>query len=92
MKAMIFLFCVITPCISVGVYCRLGGTYRLHLQGRMVRLAKMCPSLVSCSTLKMEATLSSEKLVNFYSTARRYNGDNSTLHRHNCNNLKSNIV
>jgi hypothetical protein len=43
------------------------------------------------STLKMEATYSSETLVDFQWTTRRYISENIILHNHRCENLKSYI-
>jgi hypothetical protein len=37
----------------------------------------------------MEAARTSEKLVNFYKTTRRYNPEDSHLHTHRRENLKS---
>jgi hypothetical protein len=37
----------------------------------------------------MEATRTSETLVNFYQTTRRYNPEDSHLHTHRRENLKS---
>jgi hypothetical protein len=49
--------------------------------------------IVSCSayfyTLKMETICSSETSVDFERTTRRYIPDDSTLHNHRCENLKS---
>jgi hypothetical protein len=49
-------------------------------------------TLVSClaysSTLKMEATCSSETSVAFQLTARRHIPEDITLHNHRCENLK----
>jgi hypothetical protein len=39
--------------------------------------------------LMMEAASTSETLVNFYQTTRRYNPDDSHLRTHRCENLKS---
>jgi hypothetical protein len=39
--------------------------------------------------LMMEAARTSETLVNFYQTARCYNPEDSTLHTHRRENLKS---
>jgi hypothetical protein len=48
---------------------------------------------VSClaytSTLKMEATYSSEMSVDFQQTTQPYNPEDRTLHIHRCENLKS---
>jgi hypothetical protein len=90
-------------CIPLKVNRRFGETYRLHLQGlkisrsRNQRKSKLCLppafTLASClpyfSTLKMEATCSSETSVNFQRTTRRYISEDSTLHNHRCENLKS---
>jgi hypothetical protein len=39
--------------------------------------------------LMMEAARTSETLVNFYQTTRRYNPEDGRLHTHRCENLKS---
>jgi hypothetical protein len=39
--------------------------------------------------LMMEAARTSEKLVNFYQTTRRYNPEDNHLHTHRRENLKS---
>jgi hypothetical protein len=53
-------------------------------------------TLVSCSayfsTLKMEAIYSSETSVDFQRTTRRYIPEDSTLHNHRSENLKSYII
>jgi hypothetical protein len=50
-------------------------------------------TLVSClaysSTLKMEAKCFSETLVDFQRTTRRYIPEDSSLHTHRCENLKT---
>jgi hypothetical protein len=50
-------------------------------------------TLVSCSTylstLKMEAICSSETSFDFQRTTRRYISEDSILHNHRCENLKS---
>jgi hypothetical protein len=50
-------------------------------------------TLVSCSayfsTMKMEAICSSETSVDFQRTTRRHTPEDSTLHYHRCENLKS---
>jgi uncharacterized metal-binding protein len=45
--------------------------------------------LLGCSALVMEAAMSSETLVNFYQTTRRYNPEDSHLRTHRRENLKS---
>jgi hypothetical protein len=42
--------------------------------------------------LMMEAARTSETLVNFYQTTRRYNPEDSHLHTHRRENLKSYVV
>jgi hypothetical protein len=61
------VFWVVTPCRLVEVYQRLRGTYCLHHQDLIA--------------LMMEATSTSETLVNFYQTTRRYNPEDSHLHK-----------
>jgi hypothetical protein len=65
MKNSVFLG--ITP---LKVKWRFGGSCRLHLQGRVT--VKQAVSSDYSSTLKMEATCSSQKSVNFRQTARHY--------------------
>jgi hypothetical protein len=61
-------------------------------------LARFPPAftLVSCSayssTLKMEALCSSEKSVDFQRTIRRYIPEDSTLHNHRCEDLRSYVI
>jgi hypothetical protein len=68
------VFWNITPCRSLKVNRRFGGTCRLHVQGKTISKARnqheallTCFMLVSClaycSTLKMEATCSSKMSV-----------------------------
>jgi hypothetical protein len=42
--------------------------------------------------LMMEAARTSETLVNFYQTSRRYNPEDSNLHTHRRENLKSYLL
>jgi hypothetical protein len=55
-------------------------------------LLATCFALGSClaysSTLKMEATRSSETSVDFHRTTRRYNPEVRTFHKQRCENLK----
>jgi hypothetical protein len=44
---------------------------------------------VVCDALMMEAASTSETLVNFYQTTRCYNPEDSNLHTHRRENLKS---
>jgi hypothetical protein len=89
------------PCNALKINRRFGGTC-LNLQGRRISQARnqhkelcLSPSftLVSCSayssTPKMEAICSSETSVDFQRIARRYIPEDSTLHNHRCENLKS---
>jgi hypothetical protein len=47
------------------------------------------PICTSAIALMMEAARTSETLVNFYQTARRYNPEDSHLHTHRRENFKS---
>jgi hypothetical protein len=47
------------------------------------------PSLIA---LMMEAARTSETLVNFYQTKRCYNPEDSNLHTHRRENLKSYVI
>jgi hypothetical protein len=47
--------------------------------------------LAYSSTLKMELPFSSETLVEFQQTTRRYVSEDRTLHNQRCENLKSTI-
>jgi hypothetical protein len=40
----------------------------------------------------MEAASTSETSVNFYQTTRRYNPEDSNLHTHCCENLKTYLI
>jgi hypothetical protein len=60
------VFWVVAPCSLVEVYQRFRGPYCLHNQGD--------------DELLMEAEMTSETLVNFNQTTRRYNPEDSHLH------------
>jgi hypothetical protein len=85
------IFWDITPCSPLGVNRRFGGTSRLHLQHRRTSRARArfcfppAFAMVSCSayssTLKMEAIISSETLVDTQRTTRRYITEDGTLHQ-----------
>jgi hypothetical protein len=72
------IFWDITPCNSLKVNRRFGGTYCFYLHAEEPASSAGFPpafTLVSCSaysTLKMEATRSSETSVNFQCTTWRY--------------------
>jgi hypothetical protein len=96
------IFWDITPCSQLKVNRRFGGTYRLSLQSRRICQARNQESLphvftlVSClaysSTLKMEATCSSETLVDFQLTTRYYSLEARTLHICSHNNQKGTYI
>jgi hypothetical protein len=81
------IFWDITLCIPSKVNRRFGGTCRkaFYLPHAF--------TLVSCSayssTLKMEATCSSEMSVSFQRTTWRYIPEDRILHNHQCENLRS---
>jgi hypothetical protein len=84
------MFRDITPCSPLKVNRHFGGTYYY---------AEPCLSpafgLVSCSayssTLKMEAICTSDTSVDFQRTTRHCIPEDSTVHNHRCENLKSYI-
>jgi hypothetical protein len=102
------IFCDITLCSPLSVNRRFGGTYRLHLQVRKKKLSKKPAWKKPCSAchllsrwflaqfifsiLKMEAICSSDTSVGTQRTTRRYIPEDSTLHNHRCENLKSYIA
>jgi hypothetical protein len=83
------IFGDITPCSPLSVSRRLGGTYRLHLQGRMPLASRWFLAQIIFSTVKMEAICSSEMSVDTQRTTRRYIPEIGTLHNHRCADLKS---
>jgi hypothetical protein len=99
------IFWNITPCRPLKVNWRFGGTYCLNLQDRRISWVRYeCESRwqvetftpVFCtaysSILNMEAIVSSETSVDFQQSTRRYISEESTLHYHCCEDLKSEIV
>jgi hypothetical protein len=98
------IFWDITPCSPLKINHCSGRTYHRHLQGRRISRAInqhenrcLCSPpafmLVSCSayslTLKMEVICSSKTLVEFQQNIPHYIPEDSTLHNHRCENLKS---
>jgi hypothetical protein len=83
------IFWDITPCSLLKVNRRFGGTYRIHLKGRISRgryhreSGWQAKTLVSCSAysaLKVEAIYSSETLDEFQWLTECYIPEDSTLH------------
>jgi hypothetical protein len=70
-----------TLCSPLNVNRRFGGTYRLHLRGRRIGLARN----------QRESRWQAETSVDFQRTTWRYIPEDSTLHNHHCENLKSYI-
>jgi hypothetical protein len=74
------------------IFCQLGA---FRLQRCKESAWKLCipvriaASIIRAITLMMEAARSSETLVNFYQTTRRYNPKDSHLRTHRRENLKS---
>jgi hypothetical protein len=81
-----FIFWNIMPCSPAKVNRLFGGTYRLHLKGRRVSQARnmLTSCLAYSSTLKMEATQSSETCVGFHRTTRHYVPEGRILQRIFC--------
>jgi hypothetical protein len=91
------VFWIITLCSSLKVNGRFGGTCHLHLHSRRISHARnqheagsrQSSCLAYSSTLKMEATCSSETSVDFKLTTWRCKPEDITLHNRRCENLKS---
>jgi hypothetical protein len=88
------IFWDVTPCSLLSCNRRFGGTHRLHLQGRrnnfcLPPVYLLVLAEIISSTLKMEATCSSETSVATQQTIQRYIPEDDTLHNHCCENLKS---
>jgi hypothetical protein len=85
------------PCSPIEGIQRFRETYRVHFQVlRESQEISLCLpvgaiSLAYSSILKMDAVFSPETSVNLYRILRRHIQENSTLHSHRCQNLKSNI-
>jgi hypothetical protein len=79
------IFWDITPCSLLKIDRRFGGGLCLPPDFTLVSCS------VYSSTLKMEATWSSEASVGFQRTSRHYIPEDRTLHNHRCENLKSYI-
>jgi hypothetical protein len=86
------IFWDITPCNPLKHNQCFGGMCRLHFKDQRIRQARNKPGISAChiaftlvsylaysSALKMEATYSSETLVEFQRTTRRYIPEDITL-------------
>jgi hypothetical protein len=87
----------ITPCSLLKVSRCFGETHLHHIQVKAG--GKLLPpafSLVSCSAYFLDPEdgddIFSETSVVFQQTTRRYIPEDSTLHNHRCENLKSYII
>jgi hypothetical protein len=79
-----------TPCSSLKVNRRFGGTCRLNLQGwRTGKQETRVKQIASRDQLEMEETCYSETSVDIQRTTRRYIPEDRTLHNHRCENLNS---
>jgi hypothetical protein len=78
------VFWDIRPCSPLKVNRRSRGTCHFHLHVKFL--------LGFSSTLRMEATCSSETSVDSQRTTWRYIPEDRTLHNHRCENLKSDTV
>jgi hypothetical protein len=89
------IFWDITLCNPLKVKRRFGGTCRLHLQGRRISQAlhqRDAGGKQRCyDTTEMEATCSSETVVDFQRTTWCYIPEDRNLHNHRSENLKSYI-
>jgi hypothetical protein len=73
---LIAVFWIVAPFSLVHIYQRFRGPCCLHHHGAQM----------------MEAARTSETLVNFYQTTWSYNPEDSHLHTHCCENLKSSLT
>jgi hypothetical protein len=71
------VFWVVAPCSLVEFYQRFRGPCCLHHQGNETLHHQGDETLIA---LMMEAARTSETLVNFYQTTRRYNPEDSHFH------------
>jgi hypothetical protein len=78
----------ITPYSLVKVNLSFRGTYCIRLQVQRISHARNQHEADSKHS-KVEAIYSSEMSVDFQQTTRRYISDDTTLHSHLCENLKS---
>jgi hypothetical protein len=70
-----------TPCSPLNVNRRFGATYRLHLQGRRISRAR--------NQRESRSQVDGSDMFEFQQTRQRYIPEDSTLHNHRCENLKS---
>jgi hypothetical protein len=75
------VFCDITPCSLLKIIRRFGGIYLIDLQVLLATCLRLLSCLAYSSTLKMEATCSSETSVDFLQKTRRYIPENRILQR-----------
>jgi hypothetical protein len=95
-------YAILTPCSPLKVNRRFGRICCLHFYGWRVsqarnqheagRQVKAVSCLAYSSTLKMEASSSSETSVGFWLTTLSSIPEDSTLHNHRCENFKSYIL
>jgi hypothetical protein len=83
------IFWDITPCSSLKFNRRFGRTCLLHFQWALLAICFTVSCLAYFSTLKMEATRSSETSVGFQRIARRHIPEDRTIHNDRCEDLKS---
>jgi hypothetical protein len=79
MKNSIFWGTCITPCITLKVSRRFGGTCCLHLHGRWVFQVRNQREAGSKQSVKLGKTCSSEISVDFQRTTRSYIPEDRTL-------------
>jgi hypothetical protein len=89
------IFCDVTPCSSLVVNRRFGGSCHPLSSGSSRAVVATGCMLASCSayssTLNMEAICSSETSLDFQRTARRYNPEDGTIHNHRWENSKPSL-
>jgi hypothetical protein len=87
------IFWDMTPCNPLKVNLLFRWTCLLHFQGRRISHEKThmkhIASRAHSTSLKMEATCSSETSADFQQTTGRYIPEDRILHSHRCESFKS---
>jgi hypothetical protein len=83
------VFWEVMPCRMKDVYWHFGGMYYLYLEGQRVSQASNKLLYILHTNLNMEVVHPSKTMVNMYQTTWYNISEDSILHSHYCENLKS---